>query len=839
MVALPLLCLLASPPVAAQDGEVVPGPQYEAGGLHRFYFGSGWRELWTTPITLEILDLQTFGGGLTPTGVGGGQQTRALRFVGGDGRSYTFRPLQKSLLDILPEYMRGTFLEDVAEDQISSAHPTAPPVVAVLLEALDVPHASPTLVILPDDPALGEYREEFAGMAGTIEEWPNEGEEGAPGFAGATNVVGTEELIEILEGDQDQRIDAYLYLTARLVDFLVGDWDRHHGQFRWANTGEGSPPGWLPIPEDRDQAFVRYDGVFLGAARVFAPQLINFDEDFGQIIGISWNGRDMDRRFLVGFSESVFESVAVSIQERLTDEVIDGALREMPAEHYDLVGRGMGEVLRHRRAGLGKIAGQFYHHLAGEVDIHGTDEAEIFEITREDLGFLDVSVFRTDEGARESTPYLHRRFNPGETDDLRLYLHGGDDRVTIRGDGENTIGIRVVSGEGDDRVEDGSRAGGTRVYDDRKEGGVPDGTGLKLIRRQYSPPPHPPGQLPPSDWGSRTRYAGSMFVSGELGFYAAVGLIHERYGFRKQPFSYRIVPYIGFSTSKTAFRFDLDSEGRLENSRMFGRVSILASGIESVNFFGFGNETPLPADEDSADVEQNLLRLEPSIGFDISSKSEVTIGFPVLYSTTEKNENTVVGLTTPYGSQDLWQAGVRGEFELDTRDQGSASRSGAQILLNGGYYPDAFDLVEDFGWVEGDVKWYYSPVRKFTFAARVGGKKLWGDLIPYYEAAYIGGNANVRGFAVQRFAGDASLFGSLELRLELTRFFILLPGQGGLFGLVDSGRVWFDGEDSKKWHTGYGGGIWIAPLVRANTFSFAIAKSDEDTRMYFVYGFNF
>ena len=119
------------------------------------------------------------------------------------------------------------------------------------------------------------------------------------------------------------------------------------------------------------------------------------------------------------------------------------------------------------------------------------------------------------------------------------------------------------------------------------------------------------------------------------------------------------------------------------------------------------------------------------------------------------------------------------------------------------------------------------------------GLKEPGDAIPYHEAAYIGGAESVRGFAAQRFAGDSALFGSVELRLEVTRFFVLVPGRGGVFGLLDTGRVWLDGEESDRWHTGWGGGVWVAPLIRENTFSLAVATSDEDTRIYFAYGFNF
>ena len=52
------------------------------------------------------------------------------------------------------------------------------------------------------------------------------------------------------------------FLKARLFDMMIGDWDRHRRQWRWAKFERRA--GWQPIPEDRDTAFSRYEGVILG-----------------------------------------------------------------------------------------------------------------------------------------------------------------------------------------------------------------------------------------------------------------------------------------------------------------------------------------------------------------------------------------------------------------------------------------------------------------------------------------------------------------------------------------------------------------------------------------------
>ena len=63
-----LASLLASP-LGAQDTAgaagkspdtvvVTPGAHYRAGGLHTLFFGKHYRDLWTTPIRVPVLDLK-------------------------------------------------------------------------------------------------------------------------------------------------------------------------------------------------------------------------------------------------------------------------------------------------------------------------------------------------------------------------------------------------------------------------------------------------------------------------------------------------------------------------------------------------------------------------------------------------------------------------------------------------------------------------------------------------------------------------------------------------------------------------------------------------------------
>ena len=100
---------------------VVAGERYgRAPGGQEWMLGRSYRDLWATPIEVEILDLETEAGGLRPVMRVGGNQTLSLALAGKDGRAYTFRSLDKSIGGLVPEEFMGTAVEDIAQDQTSS-----------------------------------------------------------------------------------------------------------------------------------------------------------------------------------------------------------------------------------------------------------------------------------------------------------------------------------------------------------------------------------------------------------------------------------------------------------------------------------------------------------------------------------------------------------------------------------------------------------------------------------------------------------------------------------------------------------------------------------------------
>ena len=884
-----LLALYGRPALAAEaegsegagSRQVVIAPAYKKGGLERCLWGSDYRALWAAPIAVEVLDLKTFAGGLKPLFRVGGQETKGLAMKGGDGRDYTFRGIDKDPTQILPEDLRDTWARSIVQDQIAAQHPAAPFIADELMAAAGILRTPQRLMVMPDDPALGEFRKDFAGLVGQVYEFPGAKSDKNPGFQGATELLKHDAFYKRMEADPKDRPDARAFLKARLFDILIGDWDRHRDQFRWAKFP--GQPFWRPIPDDRDQAFSRYEGFVLTLARSRIPILENYQATYPGMTGLTWNGREQDRELLAGLERPVFKEVASELQAAITDAVIERAARRMPAEYFKVDGERLIRDLKGRRDRLGEAADAFYAHIADKVKVYLTDAPEYVEVKRLSGGDTLVTVSRLGEdGKPTGEPFYRRTLHPGETQEVQVYLRGGNDRVvTLEGSGG--IHLRVIGGPGRDVVDD-SKGGGTRFY--AEDGGqLVAGKGSSLDRGHYTPPPPPKNApwIPPRDWGHNTFWIPWLSYGADLGAFVGLGLDTQAFGFRKDPYASRHIVRAGWSFGDRTFRADYRAQFRLENSGWTTGWYAYASGVESSRFFGFGNETDDGDNQNSAffKVKQQQYAFTPTLGIPLAKQLTLSLGPSLKYASNKhRDENTLINLTRPYGYGNFGELGATGVLELDSREAASRNpggvalrsigytRGGALVQVRGQVWPKAWDVKETFGSLDGSLAVFLTPgssAKAPTLALRAGGKKVFGSY-PFFEAAYLGGGLGgidtaagvgaagdepIRGLQRHRYAGDAALYGNADLRLYVSRFHLLLPGEWGVFGFGDGGRVYLEGHispllglapslgSSDKWHYGYGGGLWFAWLDRANTLSIAYARSELRNAFYFKAGFAF
>jgi surface antigen Omp85-like protein len=812
---------------------VAAGPGYGAGWLHRWLLGSHYRTLWTTPITVRELDLARFAGGLTPLRCAGQRQTKSLRFSGADGREYVFRSVDKDPTLAMPPDLRETFARDLLQDQISSAHPGGPLVVAPLLQAAGVLNAEPQLFALPDDPRVTRFACMQAGMLGMIEERPTEGTDSGPGFGGAADLATTTKLFDLLEQHPEHRVDSRGFLAARLLDVFLGDWDRHQLQWRWARFDAGGAHRWRPIPRDRDQAFSRLDGLLLALAGFYQPQVVGFGDDYPSIYRLTLTGQVLDRRLLTDLEQPAWDSTAAALRARLTDSVIDAAVHRLPPEYERMSGAALIRALRRRRDRLPEIADRYYRLLARVVELHATDQPDTARIERRADGLLNLRL------TAQGITYFDRTFDSHDTREIRLYLHGGDDRLLVVGHRDGGPLLRVIGGGGDDLLADS--AGHARLYDDRGNNRLVRGPGTSVDSRPFTTPDRDTLTLGlPRDWGARSVPLTTVSYVPDIGLFVGAGVSRTGYGFRHLPNHTKLTLRAGWATAAASYRAEIVDSVRGVLGGATGTLHLRGSGIEVVRYYGVGNETVASQPDAFYKVRQEQFLLEPSLTVPSSGTAQLSFGPVFKHAEADRTSGTIFGVTPIYGASSFSQLGAEIGVHFDTRDAPRAASRGLVLTLRGVWYPAVFDVVKPFGSVSGEASTYLSariPTEP-TLALRVGGKRVWGPF-PFQEAAFVGGAATVRGFKEHRFAGDAAVYGNAELRFRLLRFHFLTPVDFGLFGLADVGRVYLRGETSTTWHSATGGGVWFAFIKRSNTISIAAARSVERTGIYVRAGFAF
>jgi hypothetical protein len=840
---------------------IIPGEEYEAGWLHEIFFGAHWRDIWTTPIKVEILDLNNFDGGITPIKRGGGQQTKSLRFRSKNGLIWKFRSVDKDPSKILPPDLQETIADEIVQDQISTANPMAPFVVSTFLDAVDLVEAKPKLVYMPDNEKLGEYREEFGGMLGFIEIHPGEGGNGKAGFNGAIDVKGTYKLLNYLEKKRSQKINSKVFLKARLIDLLLGDWDRHMDQWRWAKYSENEREAWYPIPRDRDQVFAKYDGIFPFIAAYLVPAFNNFGYDYPQMEDLTWNGRHLDRRVLTELDKPTWDSIATFVQSKITDDLIDAALSELPPESYSMSVNELRDKLISRRDKFQNASNEFYELVNIYADVFCSIKDDYVEVNRLNDRSTEVIVYRKNKntGGKKGEPLFHKVFDNEITIDIRIHLNNGDDIAVVKGECDHSPLVRIIGGKGKDVLKDESVVNGyflsitpfrsaenkTIFYDSGKKSAVHPGAGTVYDDMPEPEPKDDTEKYEPVflDRGHNWLIMPAFGFDSDNGVTFGAGVQLSKYNFRARPLESLQSMTGSYSTiGGGTLKYNGDFYSIVRNGKL--NINVTYTTLFAIRYFGFGNETTFSGelnDNDFYRVNQKLFTIFPMFYYNVSENYTARIGISVIYTNTKMDNAELLDnfKYESYGLGRLNPLGLHAGLEIEERDNTIMPSRGFYGDLYGSVFPKVFNIDEVFYKAGADIRGYL-PIGLFegaTLALRAGGEKVWNKY-PFYAASFLGGFENLRGYNRWRFSGDASVFGQAELRIWLSKFKLILKNKFGINIFTETGRVFVQGdsEDSKQWHPSYGVGFWLSYLHDTIIVSTYIANSPD--RMTFSFGFS-
>ncbi|MEL6944832.1 MAG: metallophosphoesterase, partial [Bacteroidota bacterium] len=398
-------------------------------------------------------------------------------------------------------------------------------------------------------------------------------------------------------------------VRARLFDLVIGDWDRHDDQWRWAKfdaEDHKDKAVYRPIPRDRDQVFPNYDGLLVDIARFAEPILRQLDEYTPNIKSVKWsvyNTRHFDRSFMNELEWEDWEKEVKFIQANLTDEIIDHAFEKVANDYtvtmeefkFDQIA----EVMKKRRDNLMDFARRFYLLHAKKVDIVGTNDKELFIVDRLSDSLTRVRVYDTDW---DTTAY-ERHFFTHETDEIHLYGLEDVDQFLVTGEVSEGIKIRIIGGLGEDEVIDRSRVEGdnqkTYYYDFLDEenklqsdfGELKDMRSESLEKNTYDRK-HPHYEF------NFTRPLPLVGFNPDEGFSLGINALSKIYEFKKSPLGQLHNASLLYISALNAVDFKYKGEFLNTVKTWDILLQVRAHGDRfAFNYFGLGNETENPVDD--------------------------------------------------------------------------------------------------------------------------------------------------------------------------------------------------------------------------------------------------
>lgn len=335
---------------------------YEANELKKLMQGEHYRNAWSTPIKVPVVFLDTLLGGLKFVKEGGGNQTKSLKFKDSLGNKYALRSVNKNPTPLIPEFAKTLGLENIIVDGISAQHPYAAIVVASLADAAGILHTSPKLYFIPKQETLENHNKDYGNRLFLFEH-ETESVVNWTSIENVSTIIETDDLQLLkLKRGKSLKIDERALARARLFDLLIGDWDRHAKQWGWVIKEEENGQIAIALPGDRDNAFFNIGGIIpsIVSNKNVTPEMRPFSNDIDYMPGLI---HDFDVYFLKSTPEYVFVEEAQQLQNLLTDEAIQNAVRQWPTQIYDLDGKDIEEKLKSRRDAILTYAKAFKHIL--------------------------------------------------------------------------------------------------------------------------------------------------------------------------------------------------------------------------------------------------------------------------------------------------------------------------------------------------------------------------------------------------------------------------------------------------------------------------------------------
>ncbi|MGY5353055.1 metallophosphoesterase [Wenyingzhuangia sp. IMCC45533] len=816
---------------------------------YKALWGEHYRNAYSTPIEAKTVSLDTLYGGLKLVKKGGGHQSKSLRFVNPEGKQYVMRALKKSAVrflqtvafkkDYIADKMKNTLTEDLLYDFYTSAHPYTPFIVGDLSDPLGIYHTNPKLFYVPKQNAISPHNDEFGDALYMIEERPEDGHVDLNSFGSPDDIISTDDLLKELRENKQNKLDEESYVTARLFDMIIGDWDRHVDQWRWAVFKNGKQKTFRPIPRDRDQAFSSYDGAVLTTLTSLVDPIKlmqTYDKKMRNIFKFNDEPYPIDISLLQESEYSLWDKQALFIKENLTDEIIDNAFDKLPKSVQNNKTEKIKQSLKYRRDHAPDIASQYREIMEKFAIVKGTDKDNLFEISSDEK-ITTVNVYNLKDGKKDKLHFT-KKFNNKNTKEIWVYGLDDDDIYKVENVSKKSPKIRLIGGQDEDEynVKDSKNIS---VHDFKSKKNKFDGKFRKHLTNQYSKNVYHFRKI--KDHSKTMLPLVSYNPDDEISIGASISI--SNYGYNQQPFTNKHSINIKYFSVTNGFDIKHASEfATYINKWNFFINTRFTSSNFSNNFFGFGNNTKNTDDSRGFDynrVKTEIKKIEPGFVWSNARGAIFNVSIPYKIYEIEETEGRFLNdqFNDFFGSQQF--IGLNTNLNYENYDSNTLPSLGFQFYLNSGWdynitsESSLFFIKASTGFIQP-----ISSSKRWVVASKFRSQFNFADEFQLYQSAFVGGDNGLRGFRNERFAGKTAYSQNTDLRYTIKKTRTpILPVTYGVSAGFDYGRVWSPNETSNKWHTAYGGSFWLSipGVTKANLNLF---NSEEGLRFTFGVGVN-
>jgi predicted phosphodiesterase len=828
---------------------------------YRFLWGERYRKYFGTLVNAPTVDLDTLFGGLKPVRKGGGHQSKSLRLRDKKGREYVMRALRKNAVQYLQavafkdQYVEGKFdgtaTENLLSDVFTGSHPYAPFTIGRLSDAIGLYHTNPVLYYIPKQNSLGQFNAEFGDELYMIEERASSGHGDKASFGFANKVISTDDLLHNLNKNEHHILDEEAYIKARLFDMLIGDWDRHEDQWRWAVFKEKKQTIYRPIPRDRDQAFSIFgDGALLNIATKLVPTLRLMKSYTKELKSPKWFNLEpypLDMVLISRSEKGIWDKQVELIRNNITDVVIDEAFTNFPDEVKGETIQEIKRKLQGRRSNLQNISDSYFSHITKFQVIIGTQKDDWFEIERLQNGQTKITAYRIKKGKKDVV-FHQRIYNESETKEIWIYGLNDDDVFVVKGKGEKQIKLRIIGGQNNDiyNIIDGKNV---TIYDFKsKKNTFKTNKGKIKLTDDYETNVYDYKKFK----NSKNVITPTIGFNPDDGVKVGFSNIYTAYGFERNPFTSQHSLSGAYYFSTNGIELDYTSEiANVLGKWNFGVNSTFTSPNFAINYFGLGNNSSNLEANDLKEEDYNRVKISKFlVGTFIQWKGDLDgrLKLGVNYQTI-KIENTFdrfvrsqfMGNNPIFENQKFINS--EASYHFENTDNTAFPTMGMKTELIAGYTSN-LNNDNNFGYLIPSISFDYKLVSsgQLVFATKLKTHFTFGDSYEFYQAATIGGNDGLRGYRNQRFTGKNSFYHSSDIRLNFRQMKTsLVPLNIGVFGGFDYGSVWGQQDSSfknTKFNTSLGGGIFInaANMISGNISAF---NSEDGVRFSLTFGFAF